>query len=108
MVEVVTDDIVTRLRAGIPAECWSCCEWGCADENGNPVTFMEMVDDKCACDCHSWFGKVSEAANEIERLRAELVDWKKVASYEHAGYCSCCGSDENHLLHTLENYVREK
>lgn len=47
-----------------------------------------------------------EAADEIERLRKELADWKKVAEYEHAGFCGCCGQDESHLLNTLEVYVR--
>lgn len=44
--------------------------------------------------------------DEIERLRKELADWKKVVEYEHAGFCGCCGQDESHLLNTLEVYVR--
>ena len=46
--------------------------------------------------------------DEIERLRKELADWKKVAEYEHAGFCGCCGQDESHLLNTLEVYVRNR
>lgn len=52
-------DIVERLRdAEDPAECWGCKEWGCRST--------------CDCDCHALGGIVSDAANEIERLRAEV------------------------------------
>ncbi len=52
-------DIVERLRnAEDPAECWGCQEWGCRST--------------CDCDCHALGGIVSDAANEIERLRAEV------------------------------------
>jgi hypothetical protein len=55
----VSGDIVERLRdAEDPAECWGCKEWGCRST--------------CDCDCHALGGIVSDAANEIERLRAEV------------------------------------
>jgi hypothetical protein len=57
----------------MPAECYTCAEWGCSDEDGNPISFMEGNERKCACDCHSWLDKVSEAADEIERLRYEIT-----------------------------------
>ena len=76
---MATDDIVTRLRQ--ECEAWDC----------------KNIDAPCL---------TSDAADEIERLRKELADWKKVAEYEHAGFCGCCGQDESHLLNTLEVYVR--
>jgi hypothetical protein len=75
----MTDDIVTRLRTGMPAECYTCAEWGCIDEDGNPISFMEGRVKTCACDCHSWPGKVSEAADEIERLRVQISSLIKKA-----------------------------
>jgi hypothetical protein len=57
----------------MPAECYACGEWGCSDEDGNPIPFMEGNERKCACDCHSWLDKVSEAADEIERLRTQIA-----------------------------------
>jgi hypothetical protein len=73
-----------------------------------------MIDDivtrlrKSVNDVYFSYSDVLEAADEIERLRAELADWKKVAEYEHAGFCGCCGQDESHLLNTLEVYVRNR
>jgi hypothetical protein len=80
----MTDDIVTRLRI----------------EN-YPLLKFGNHQDWCTA-----LGIMDEAADEIERLRKELADWKKVAEYEHAGFCGCCGQDESHLLNTLEVYVR--
>jgi hypothetical protein len=58
----------------MPAECYTCAEWGCSDEDGNPIPFMEGRVIECACDCHSWLDKVSEAADEIERLRTQIAE----------------------------------
>lgn len=83
------DDIVTRLRGGkeklSPAECWGCGEWGCKNNAGAyiPCWCEEKCDcdNSCGCNCHSWYGIVGEAADEIEQLRefrdllaAQLVD----------------------------------
>lgn len=43
------------------------------------------------------FNRHAEAADEIERLR-------KWASYEHAGYCSCAGSDKNCVNKAYETF----
>jgi hypothetical protein len=79
----MTDDIVTWIRetaaGGFSVTDWTKLSW-----------------------------HMQEAADEIERLRKELADWKKVAEYEHAGFCGCCGQDESHLLNTLEVYVRNR
>ena len=78
-------DIVARLRnTEEPAQCWGCQEWGCRST--------------CDCPCHDWPGIVREAADEIERLRAEqrcqppqgiaLEDWctecAAIAAHEEA------------------------
>lgn len=78
---VISDDIVTRLRAA--DDCLRYCE--CA-ECGN------HFGRKCSCPCHDhpW----SDAADEIERLRAEL--WKVCqrcrmgCHEEHGVVCDDC------------------
>ena len=53
-----TDDIVTRLRETEgPDTCWGCGEWGCVNA--------------CDCICHAWTQIVTDAADEIEWLRAD-------------------------------------
>jgi hypothetical protein len=80
-------DIVERLRDGGPSQCWSCGEWGCTNAAGHDVFCMgdcdcetdcECVcskcggDTVCTCKCHEWYDKVRDAADEIERLRAQV------------------------------------
>lgn len=78
---VLADDIVTRLRHDEgPPWCWECVEYGCIDDNGDGVPCRHFGHDewqctnerKCKCECHRWEQAVTEAANEIERLRAQL------------------------------------
>jgi len=54
----VADDIVTRLREARIYNCYSCVEYGYDDE----------------CDCASRRLLHNDAADEIERLRAELEE----------------------------------
>ena len=62
----MTDDIVKRLRQYQPVKCWTCSEWGCYDHDQN----HHWKDEECVCDCHE--SPVAEAADEIERLRAQV------------------------------------
>ena len=58
----MSDDIVERLRANDPDVCWGCGEWGC-------------IYHECACDCHEAQRLISEAADEIQRLRTLITEW---------------------------------
>ena len=76
----MTDDIVTRLREGMPAECWGCGEWGCQNKNGETIPCFHLNDDelcdhdnKCECECHDWLTITHDAADEIERLRNIII-----------------------------------
>lgn len=68
----VTDDIVTRLREGYGqgCKCFARCQ--------------------CECGCDAiWAGRyTSEAADEIERLRADRDRWKQLAIADHLDVCN--------------------
>jgi len=73
----VTDDIVQRLRQWTPADCWACDSAACWNRTPADRWTCESpecwnsVTPSCECTCHIHFGK--EAADEIERLRAEVA-----------------------------------
>lgn len=52
----MNNDIVERLKANDADVCWGCGEWGCSY-------------GECTCDCHEAQRLISEAADEIQRLR---------------------------------------
>lgn len=98
-------DIVERLRDGSPSQCWSCGEWGCTNAAGHDVFCMgdcecevdcECVcskcggDPVCACECHEWYTKVLDAADEIEKLReAGDVLTEALQDTERRHPCNC-------------------
>ena len=70
----MTSDIVDQLR-GYDVMCYSCTEW-------NPPCYSP---ETCECVCHK--GIPAVAADEIERLRAELESvreqlWEADRDYE--------------------------
>ena len=81
----MSGDIVERLRSKPgPVTCWGCGEWGCKNEAGQTVPVLcacdnddcdchLQFDNNCSCDCHGWYVIVRDAADEIERLRAEIA-----------------------------------
>lgn len=78
---MAVDDLVTHLRAWSPSNCWGCGEWGCTNSAGHDTHCIAACDcDRmcpvcgsdpvCVCDCH--LNHADDAANEIERLRAQI------------------------------------
>ena len=94
----MTDDIVTRLREshgeGCTCGAWNYSECGCLE-----AVWAEMF--------------ITEAADEIERLRKESNEWREVAENLHANLstyvCHCnmskckCGYD-----YAMEEYEQMK
>lgn len=82
----MTDDIVTRLR-----ECWCSIDY----------TSRSRIDPECDHD-----GVRAEAADEIERLRAERDRWFKLAD----GMAGCLDSstEAGDLLADYEQAVRDE
>ncbi len=59
----MAEDIVTRLREGLFQEGTGCGEYGCYTSESD-LTNRDLI----------------EAADEIERLRAEVTRWKELAA----------------------------
>jgi len=85
-----SDDIITRLHAQPgPDGCYYCGEYGCANEDGDKIPWHTGTDDNlCACTCHTWIATVTDAADEISRLRDLVHRWKNAAEAYERGSLS--------------------
>jgi hypothetical protein len=120
----MTGDIAERLRTWSPSQCWSCGEWGCTNAAGHLIYcerdcvcdehYDDIVcpspcrecggDDVCTCDCH--LDLTTEAADEIELLRAD-VDRLRAAGEAMAAFmvnlpCYCVEGSNGEINETCD------